>query len=71
MRAATKAASVPAWPPPTTMTSNSEGKFMDRLGQTFGRGRIIRSFILNETLIYPKFLHRPALVWQNIVSRGT
>jgi hypothetical protein len=56
---------------PTTMTSNSEGKFMGRLGQTFGRGRIIRSFILNETLIYPKFLYRPTLIWQNIVSRGT
>jgi len=35
-RALTRAASVPAWPPPTTITSNISGKFMLQL---FCKGR--------------------------------
>jgi hypothetical protein len=34
MRAAASAASVPAWPPPTTMTSNSFGDLQARIDKT-------------------------------------
>ena len=39
MRADASAASVPAWPPPTTMTSNSVGNSIVRLGETVKKRR--------------------------------
>jgi hypothetical protein len=38
MRAAASAASVPAWPPPTTMTSKDSGNFMGAILPVGGVG---------------------------------
>ena len=54
MRAAASAASVPAWPPPTTITSNSWGYNMGtpRAGRPRHRGRHLRAQGMNLSLIH-------------------